>query len=295
LQAKTIFVTILPVVCYYHCYILTEKKMKAADRHQLKTNVLADWLGNSPQWAKENLKTIIYVSVVIAIAAGAYFWKVYMTNVEKVQRQIKFTNIITQLPDSKRRILQTQTRGVDTSYMLLQAADNLRDIAQNSKEDTAVALALIKQAETLRSELHYRTGTIGPQDITSQIDRAKTIYNRAIETVQSNPTLQATATLGLGLCEEEVQDFKKARQIYRNIIENPDFEGTTAAAVAKQRLDIMADFQRTVVFKKTPKPIPATPAEIPIELPIDINMVPTTGSNLAEDQNDASANSPTIQ
>ena len=40
-------------------YRITEKEMKSDHRHELKTNELAEWLGNLPQWTKENLVTII--------------------------------------------------------------------------------------------------------------------------------------------------------------------------------------------------------------------------------------------
>ena len=35
--------------------------MKAEHRHELKTNELVEWLTNLPQWANENLTTIIGV------------------------------------------------------------------------------------------------------------------------------------------------------------------------------------------------------------------------------------------
>ena len=54
--------------------------MKSEHRHELKTNELAEWLGNFPQWAKENLRMIIYVTVVIVAVAGVYVWNNYQKN-----------------------------------------------------------------------------------------------------------------------------------------------------------------------------------------------------------------------
>jgi tetratricopeptide (TPR) repeat protein len=122
------------------------------------------------------------------------------------------------------------------------------------------ALALIKQAEALRTELHYRPGTVSKQDLTAQINQAKAAYTEAIQTRlkgTSNPSLMAAAEFGLGLCEEELGNFEKAQQIYQAIAANLDFEGAVAVAQAKHRLDTMADYKQKVIFKPAPTP-PAT-------------------------------------
>jgi len=163
--------------------------MRPEHRHELKTNELAEWISNLPQWAKENTKMIIGVAIVIALATGSYFWHSYQKNVIAVQKQLKLTKLITRLPQSKMQILQAQARGFDISYMLIQTADNLRDAAQNAKDDAVAAFALIKQAEALRTELHYRLGTVSTQDLTTQINRAKAACSEALEKSSSNPSL----------------------------------------------------------------------------------------------------------
>jgi len=227
--------------------------MKPEHRHQLKTNELAEWIVNFPQWAKENAKTVIYISVLIAVVAGVYFWKLYGGKVVSVREQLELTNFISQLSQGKVQILQAQAQGVDTSYTLIQAADNLQNIAQNAKEEQVAALALIKRAEALRMELHYRFGSIDRQNLTDQINLARDSYTKAIEKSSTNPSLMATAKLGLGLCEEELGNFDQAREIYSETISNAGFEGTVAAAQAKQRLYTMADYQGKVVFEPAPK------------------------------------------
>ena len=215
--------------------------MKPKHRHQLKTNELAEWIANFPQWAKENLKMIIGVSVVavLVIALAFFYW--YRKNVEQVRKQLELTDLISKLSRSKTQILGAQARGVDYSFILLQPADNLRIFAQNTNDDQMAALALIKRAEALRMELHYRSGIVSKRDLTAQINRAKTSYTEAVERCSTNPLLTATAKFGLGLCEEELGSFEKAGQMYRDIAANPDFEGTTAAVQAKQRLELIID------------------------------------------------------
>jgi tetratricopeptide (TPR) repeat protein len=242
--------------------------MKAEHRHELKTNELAEWIINFPKWAKENATTIIYISVLAAVVVGVFIWKIEKRTVSD-QEQLEFTNFVSQISQGKTQILQAQAQGVDTSYTLIQAADNLQNIAQNAKGEQMAALALIKEAETLRMELHYRFGSISSGDSTAQINRAKDSYTKAIEKSSTNPSLTATAKLGLGLCEEELGNFEQARQIYSEIIANADFECTVAAAQAKQRLSTMADYQQTVVFKPSPARAPAEviQPEIKLEAP----------------------------
>ncbi len=244
--------------------------MKAEHRHELKTNELAEWLSNLPQWAKENRRTLIYVSVLVVVVGGAYSWRKYQKNVVQVGRQLELTNLINQLPQKKMQILRAQVQGVDYSYILIETARGLQTVAQNTKNNQMAALALIKRAEVLRTELHYRLETAKPQDIASQINRAKTSYSEALTRLAGtiNPSLTATAKFGLGLCEEELGNFDKAEQIYRDITASPDFEGTVAAAQTKQRLETIADYQQKVVFKTptikpAPKPTPRAPAQPP--------------------------------
>lgn len=264
--------------------------MKSKHRHELKTNELAEWLINLPQWAKKNLTTIIYVSALTVVVAGIYIWKNYEKNVVSVQKRINFTNALTQLSQRKLRIIQDQARGFDSSYTLLSLADNLQATAQNTKSDVVAALALIKQAEILRTELHYRLDAVSKQNLTSQINRAKASYAEALSRLTApmvagtiNPSLTAKAKFGLGLCEEEFGNFAEAEQMYRDIAENALFEGTTAAAAAKLRLNTMADYQRKVVFKASPKPAPAKPELIRPQIqlnPADANLMPQMPNNV---------------
>jgi tetratricopeptide (TPR) repeat protein len=243
--------------------------MKPEHRHELKTNELAEWLSNLPQWARKNLTTIIYVSVVAVVVIVYSFWYYYQKNAALVKKKLVLTKLMHQLPYSKRQILQTQSQGVDISYTLIQTADTLQAVAQDIKDDLAAASALIKRADILRMELHYRSGTVSKEDATAQINRAKEAYWQAIEKTASSPSLAATASFGLGLCEEEIGNFAQAQQIYRSLATNSDFEYTTAAAQAKIRLDSMAQYQQKVVFKEPAKPAitaPSTP-QIKLNLP----------------------------
>ncbi|RKY25284.1 MAG: hypothetical protein DRP62_01650 [Planctomycetota bacterium] len=259
--------------------------MRPEHRHELKTNELAEWIANFPQWAKENRTTIIYVSVLIIVVVGLYLWKGYNKNVVAVQEQLGFTKLITQLPQSKMQILQAQGKGIDYSYKLIQTADNLQDAARSIKDAPVAALALIKRADILRAELLYRPGQVNERDITAQINLAKASYNEALERCSSNPSLRAAARFGLGLCEEELGNFKQAKQIYNEIVAEPQLEGTVASVQAKQRLETMDDYKHKVVFRQTPKPAPAEIESVrpQVELiPSDVNLFGQQGLQTGE-------------
>jgi len=240
--------------------------MKSEHRHELKTNELAEWLQHLPQWARENLTTIIYVSAFVVLAAAYSLWYYHQKSTGPTKKHIELTKLIRQLPYERRQILRAQSLGMDLSYTLIQTADNLQAESQNIKDDLVAATALIKKADILRIELHSRPAAINREDVVAQIDLAKTAYSQAIEKAKSSPSLTAAATFGLGLCEEEIGNFAQAKKIYNDIVTNPNFECTTAAVQAKTRLDSMAQYQQEVIFKIPAEPAATTPPPSQIEL-----------------------------
>jgi hypothetical protein len=249
--------------------------MKPDHRHELKTNELAEWLSNLPQWAKENSTYVIFISAVIIVTACLYFWRTHRQNVV-FQKQLELTSLTGQLLANKIQILQSQEQGKDLSFILLQTGEVLGGIADNTDDDQTAALALIKQAEVQRTELHYRLRPAPEQEAVAQINQAKANYAKALERCPDNPSLTAAAKLGLGLCEEELYDFESAKQIYRDITTNPDFEGTVAAAQAKIRLETMDDYKQKITFKPAPKMPVIEFAEPADTNTSDINLGPTS-------------------
>ncbi|MHC4264936.1 MAG: tetratricopeptide repeat protein [Planctomycetota bacterium] len=258
--------------------------MKSEHRHELKTNELAEWLINFPHWFKQNLHMIMYLSVGIVVIASIfiYFW--YTKNVRTVGQMSEFTNTILTIPQQKMRIINDQIRGSDSSYVLLQSANELELIAKNSKEEGMVALAYIKNAEIIRTELHYRPRAVTQAEIRKQINSAKKSYNQAIERSASIPTLRASAQYGLGLCEEELSNFAEAKKIYEDIINTVEYEGTIGAAQAKLRLKEMDNYQQLLVFQPRPTMVlPQVPEETvfnPIAPQLDIDFSEVNSPNL---------------
>ncbi|MHC4181202.1 MAG: tetratricopeptide repeat protein, partial [Planctomycetota bacterium] len=263
--------------------------MKADHRHELKTNELAEWLAHFPEWAKENRTTLIAAGAIVAVAIAVYFVRFYRKDVVAVREHVQLTGLVTQVSSQKRAIAQAASQGTDQSIALVPIAQDLQDFAAASRNDRLAALALIKRAEALRTELHYRL-TDPPQDeLARQIAQAQTSYRQALERASSSPALAAMAQFGLGLCEEELGSFDEAGKAYRAVAENPEYEGTAAQAAAAHRLKTMDDYKGTVVFKPAPEPkdllassptVQITPdalnPPITIEAPNGVTITPVT-------------------
>ena len=225
--------------------------MKAEHRHDLKTNELAHWLADFPDWAKNNLKTIIYVAVVVILVAAAYIWNAYQKNVLVNQRATNFTNLARTIERQKPQLLQAGMQGQDLSYTLLQNAEQLKNVAKDTKNDDMAALAFIKEAQAVRMELHYRLEIPSEDDKLQQLTKAKESYSAAAELAKT-PQIIAQARLGLGLCEEELGNYQQASEIYSQIAGNPDFDGVIVKELAAQRLAVLAEYEQPVTFKPAP-------------------------------------------
>ena len=239
--------------------------MKAEHRHELKTNDLAIWLGNLPTWANQNLRTIIYVLIVVVLVLASSFYYRYQKTSVAEREQSNMTMLVSQLPQQKAFISQKQLENQDNAYMLFQLTDELDSIAKNASNDEIAATALIKSAEVLRTELHFRFGAVSQQDITTQIGKAKDYYTKALDTYlkrSPNPTLEAIAKMGLGLCEEELGNPDAARKFYQEVATGAAYEGTAPATAAKQRLAVMDSFSEKIVLKPMPRPAIKTPPQV---------------------------------
>jgi len=255
--------------------------MKSEHRHELKTNELAEWLSNLPQWTKQNLITIICVSALVVVLAGVYLWRGYNRNILQVRERTEFTNLVNQVSGSKIQIVQASAQGRDLAFMLIQLAKNLDTFAQNTKNNRMAAMALVKRAQALRAELHY--GTVEQQYIIDQTNKAKASYTTAMAKSSTNPVL-AAAEFGLGLCEEELGNFEDARQIYREIVANPDYEGIVTVAQAQRRLKTMADYEQKIAFVPDPNPEPVAASQpsidiTPAEVKLPANIIPPFNFN----------------
>ncbi|MBN2137317.1 MAG: hypothetical protein JW720_05900 [Sedimentisphaerales bacterium] len=253
--------------------------MKAEHRHELKTNSLAEWLSDFPHWVRENIFSVAIIVAAIVVAGGLYIWRAHHQSAQHEEQQ-RFTSLINQVSNRKMQILGGQGQGAGSSSLLFEPAGSLEAFANSTSSSTLAALALIKQAEALRTELHYRTEAVTPQNLAEQIGRAKQSYANAVKNASDNPSLMAAAKIGLGLCEEDLGNFDEAQRIYGEVVNDPTFEGTVGVNQAQLRLEIMNDYKKSVAFRPKPRPKPQiiTPSKpVPIG-PVDINSPTAAGA-----------------
>ncbi len=227
--------------------------MDSEHRHELKTNELAQWLSNFPSFLKENALRIVGILLIAAAVFSYFSYKSKKTStVNLVEAQN--TVLMQQISRNKTEAVNLDPEAAPLENAFALSADKLQIAADATKEPGhAVALMLIKKGESLRAELHYSTSHLDEQVITDQIERATQAYEGALQNAKGNASLTAMASFGLGLCAEEVGDFEKAAQIYTDIAQNTEFEGTLFPAQAQFRLEILEDNKEVFEFAEAPE------------------------------------------
>jgi tetratricopeptide (TPR) repeat protein len=229
--------------------------MKSEERHELKTNELADWIANFPEWAKENTSTIAYAVVVIIIVGVVAYLKWYRPTHTVSQEQIEMSQLAGQLEMGKIQIITAKNQTAGSLEVLRSMADRLSAISGKLSESEYAAFAMIKQGEALRAELHYAQADFAadPNAMAFQVNKAKKCYQQAVEKADGNAQLAAMAQFGLGLCAEEVGNFEEAQKIYHDIAAKEAFAGTVIVSMARERAKDMNDYKGTFVFVETPQ------------------------------------------
>ncbi len=262
--------------------------MKSDHRHELKTNELADWIAHFPEWARQNRTTLIAAGAIVLLVLIVYFVRFYRGNLVSVRSQTRLTSLVAEVPQQISRVANAAAQDRDESYVLVQSQKDLQDFADKSSNSDMAALALIERGAALRAEVHYRLSEISRDDLIKQIGQAQASYQQALDRKPSSPALAAAALYGLGLCQEELGNFDKAGEIYREVAQKPEYAGTTAQASAAYRLKVMNDYKTDLVFRPAPPkpvavPTPAGPvqpgaASAPMVLPAPVPVGPVAPS-----------------
>ncbi|MDH7599405.1 MAG: hypothetical protein QHH07_07190 [Sedimentisphaerales bacterium] len=246
--------------------------MKAEERHHLKDNELVQWLIGLPQWARENSRTILIVGGLLILAVAAYGWYYYERDLAPTRTRIDFSERVNQLYNAKQQAAREGATGKDLSFLLSQAADRLGQFAAGTDDRHIAALAYIKQGEAIRASLHSKPQQLATEQIAPQIELARQSYNKALALASGDPTLMALAKYGLGLCSEELGQYDQAGQLYLQIAQDPNLNGTVGQAAARYRLATFQDYTSKVVFRR----LASSPSDAnKPSAPADANTVPT--------------------
>lgn len=254
LQVKS-NLSIIPVLENSRYSFEKGKWMKSEERHELKTNELAEWIANFPEWAKENTSNIAYVAIVIIIVGVAAYFKWYRPAHTISREQIEMSQLAGQVGMGKIQIAASKEQTQANPEIFRNMADRLGAVAGQLSRPEYAAFALIKQGEALRAELHYASADFAadPNAMAFQVNKAKTCYQQAFEKAGTNAQLAAMAQFGLGLCAEEMGKAQDAQKIYRDITTNEAYAGTVIVSMARERAADMSDYKGPFVFVEKPQ------------------------------------------
>ena len=262
--------------------------MNREHRHELKTNELADWIAHAPQFFQQHGKFLAgVVFLVIAAVALTLAWRM-KAQTAQAEKALACTAILQALQaetglDAKIASLPAAPDQPAGAEALQAAAAKLESTAQTVSDPTLAVLATIKQADTLRAALHYRTVMVGRDEIVQAANKANELYRKALEQTADLPNgkeLAAMARLGMALCAEELGQYDTATDIYEQIAEDTVLAGTVFPTRARIRLGALADFQGTYTFPDAPpEPEAASPAPgTPTAPVIDVEQIRSPAS-----------------
>ncbi|MCF7974843.1 MAG: tetratricopeptide repeat protein [Phycisphaerae bacterium] len=245
--------------------------MKSDHRHELKTNVLADWMTHIPEWSHKNAKPLIGGTALVVLVAVAVFWSQYNNTVLAHTHRVQFTSDLADLEARTMQVAQSHAQGEDMSITLGESSSSLGQLAENTSSPVMAAMAYIKQAEMLREQTNFENAQPTEEIRKARVEAARTAYKVALEKGQTNKTLVSVAQYGLGLCAEELGQFDEAANIYQALISDKAVDGTIGQAAAGHRIKSMTNFQGLITFpivEETPEiAAPAPQPEIGPMLP----------------------------
>ena len=237
--------------------------MDSQHRHELKTNELAEGLSHLPGLLKDNANTIIGV---LLIATALITWPMLskMANRKDLAERAAVSQSIQMLDQDVRSILQSPADDIPARSEALNTylvnADELLNKAADTDIPNLAAMAQVKAAQAIRTELHLRQ-EVTAEMLESQVQKSADAYQKALETAES-PTIRAMAQFGLGLCSEELGQTDQAADIYQQIIEDESYKANTLPTQAQRRLDAIEENSESFNFAEVPVAIENLPSEL---------------------------------
>jgi tetratricopeptide (TPR) repeat protein len=257
--------------------------MDSEHRHELKTNELANLLTHFPQFLKRNASTIIGL---ILIIIGLISWWVLpkMSREKTIAEEARVAQSIQMLGQDIGAALQAYQNQPEQLNQLLNTilanAEALLDVSSETDNPDLSALACIKAAQAIRTELHLRKDLISPETIEAKTQKAQEAYEKAAQ-MATLPAVQAMAQFGIGLCAEERGQTEQAADIYKEIVANENYQATVFPKQAQQRLDTLQENIESFTFVEEPQ-AEETPAEMDTEGTIQFEMPPLLENEIGD-------------
>ena len=245
--------------------------MKSDDRHKLKTNELADSLGDIPVFFREYGSRIAIVAVLaIAVVFGLWQWvanarasrqeqidslQSIMVNREKSQKQA-VEQARLQADDSESEQVIDESTNVDSVELAMQ----LSQLAAKASDGPVGMMAILQEAQAIWSQIFFSAKPFSDAEKEQLCVQAEKVYQKLQSKYAQQPVAVASAQIGLGLIAENRGQWDHAREIYQKVIANKKLAGTLFPRQAQSRLDIIEYINRPVIFSAEP---PEEPAKAP--------------------------------
>ena len=227
--------------------------MDSQHRHELKTNELAEGLKHLPGLLKDNANTIIGI---ILIGVALITWPMFnkMSRQKDIAEQMEITQSIQMMDQDVYAVLQAPADDMlaksEALDALLVNADALVEKVSGIDNRNLAALAQIKAAQAIRTELHLRQ-EVDADMLERQIRKAQNAYQEALSSANT-PTLTAMAKFGLALCSEELGQTDQAAELYQQIAGDENYKATVFPTQAQRRLDTLSDNTEVFNFAAVP-------------------------------------------
>lgn len=218
--------------------------MDAEQRHELKTNELANLLLKLKDWSDKYLNSVLTIIAVAALAwAGYRFWSWRQENaVHAAWAEVSRANI----------------RDLTAGDAPL---DQLRRVAKDAPDSTVAAIARIRLAAGLMQRADEAGGEVRLSEAATEL---RTVIGSAV-----SDSLKAAALFKLGSVSEGQRDLKAAREAYQQLVSTPQYDSLPFKTMAEDRLKTLDDLAVRVEFLPgaAPLPVPPAPASAPATAP----------------------------
>ena len=219
--------------------------MKAEERHRLKTNELAESLGQLPEYLRKHSSQIITWVIVVLIVLLGISWYVKVRRRGHLERQVQTQQLIANLELMQFAAARQSMPDPETgqlpgavSYDGQSLASMLGAVVEAEQGTATGLLALLGQAEALRSQLLFSDMPLGPEQRASICSDVASLYEQALQHYPDSAWALGSAKLGLGMLAEDQGQWDVAREQYEQIaaLAEGQLAGTVFPRRATQRL-----------------------------------------------------------
>jgi len=230
--------------------------MRAEQRHRLKTNELAESLGELAGYVQTHGRQLgIGVTAAIVLLVGAVVaWKMHVGAVR--ERAETLTGALQQadfLQIAAARAAQVGPEGKEAAraeYDTAPVEASLRQVSEGAGPDGQGLFASLKRAELLRSRLYFGNQKLTEQEREGILSETAGLYQQVAGSAKASGEMVGMARLGLALVAEEQRQWEEARKEYEAILgeQSGRLVGTIYPELARRRLEKLGQLAEPVTF-----------------------------------------------